>query len=82
MDPPPLRGYVQVEELLWDQIADESARTVTIVLQMLSALKVIKVASTPEQGTPLSPPNPPSKTPFGVKYSYPILSAGSTLVNH
>jgi hypothetical protein len=41
---------LQVEELLWEQIADESSKTSTIILQMLSALKVIKVASTPEQG--------------------------------
>ncbi len=41
---------LQVEELLWEQIADESSKTTNIILQMLSALKVIKVASTPEQG--------------------------------
>lgn len=44
---------LQVEELLWEQIADESSKTSTIILQMLSALKVIKVASTPEQATVL-----------------------------
>lgn len=41
----------QVEELLWEQIAYDSERTVNLSLQMLSALKVIKIASTPEQGT-------------------------------